>query len=152
MYLSDREKRQRRRERALEPTQQELDVLDDMKVLGVEVKSSTILGAGLGVFTTHPLPIHTVLGQYKGEVLNQEEIEKSSSKDMSYVMYIGANKYVDATDPTKSNWLRFINSPWKSGQRATARLETNGVIKTIRNIPAGKEILYSYGPYYKYQD
>lgn len=129
----------RAQNRVREPSQDELDALDDMSVLGIEIKDSTIPNAGLGAFATRSLSMHTLLGQYKGEVLTIAEVKERypGRQTGGYLMHIGAGVYHDAINPSKSNWLRFINSTYKTGRTPNARQEANGVIRTTKPVRPG---------------
>jgi hypothetical protein len=96
--------------------------------------------------------MHTVLGQYKGEVLSGAEVAARypDGTSRAYLMNVGGGCWHDGIDPAQSNWLRFINSPHNTGRAPNARLETNGVIKTIQRVLPGQELFFSYGRTYSF--
>jgi hypothetical protein len=123
----------------------------------IKIKDSSIPGAGLGAFVTRDVESGTHLGDYKGEKCKEED-------DGDYVLYVSGytlkgkevEMCLDAQDPEKSNWTRYINSI-KAGDgrvknakffiRSTSRDVAIGV-KTIRMISKGDEILVDYGAEY----
>lgn len=62
--------------------------------LGLQVKRSTIPGAGLGLFATKKLPKGSEVDEYRGKMLNEEQIDNKANTD--YVFRINQNKYIDA--------------------------------------------------------
>jgi|SRR5579872_3565001 len=131
-------------------SQAALNRLDDPLVNGIEIKTSSILKAGLGAYTTYPLPIHTLLGLYRGEVLSSAQVlERYPTGHGDYLMHVRGDVFHDARDPNQSNWLRYINSPYKTGKPPNCRVE-DGVIRTIRHIRSNTELTYAYGRNYKW--
>ena len=120
----------------------------------VEIKKSIIPEAGLGVIATKFIHKGTVLGYYKGEILNKREYEKLDNK--SYVFEIDLKDrtiYIDAQNPKKSNWTRYINGARTKKQRKLINIETfqQGAtiyFETTRDVYPGDELLYSYGRHY----
>ena len=149
---SDISRARRQQRRATQPTQADLDLLDDQSFLGIEIRFSSIPGAGQGAFATRELAMHTVLGQYKGEVLTLTEVAARypDGASRAYLMDVGSGRWHDCIDPAQSNWLRYINSPHNTGRAPNARLEINGVIKTVQRVLPGQELLYSYGRTYSF--
>lgn len=118
---------------------------------GIEVRASSIAGAGLGVFATKLLPRKAVLGRYCGEHLTQQQYDARypDGELGEYVLQVSKNLYVDARDPALSNWPRYINDPrGSSARRANVEFTRSGSVRTLRDILAGEEILVDYGPYY----
>lgn len=120
----------------------------------LEIKKSTIPEAGLGVIATKFIPKKTVLGYYKGVVLNEREYKRL--EDKSYVFEVDLKDrtiYIDAQDPDKSNWTRYINGARTKKERKLINIETfqQGAtiyFEAIRDIYPGDELLYSYGRHY----
>lgn len=118
---------------------------------GIEVRTSSIQGAGLGVFATTLLPRRAVLGRYCGEHLTQQQYDERypDGELGQYVLQISKNLYVDARDAAQSNWPRYINDPrGSSARRANVEFIRDGSVRTLRAILPGEEILVDYGPYY----
>ncbi len=114
-------------------------------------------GFGKGVLATKVLKPKTRLGTYTGEVLTQAEFRARypNPRSAQYVLGVSANKYVDGSDPAKSSWHRYINSPYHrhdaAGKplRANVRFGRGGAMQTTRTVQPGEELLVSYGPGYK---
>ena len=113
----------------------------------VEVRSSPI--DGLGVFARRIIAKGTLLGMYEGEVLSAEEFAKRYPLDDSkYVLDIGGNTFIDAVDPQKSNFSRYINSPRGTRKKPNVSFVDNGKILSLKKIEKDEEILVSYGSTY----
>jgi hypothetical protein len=118
---------------------------------GIEVRASGIAGAGLGVFAKTRLPRKTTLAYYRGEDLSQEQYDARypSGTLAQYVLQLSQDVFVDARDPSLSNWTRYINDPKGSEKRrANVQFTQSGGLRTLRSIAPGEELLVSYGPYY----
>jgi hypothetical protein len=107
------------------------------KTLPSHLRLAEIPGKGLGVITTTPIPIHTVVGDYAGEIMTAEEkdrryleskshlqtpvdkawiksrLDRQQTITGSYVYGIftpsGSYIYSDAEDEDCSLWTRFLN-------------------------------------------
>jgi hypothetical protein len=120
----------------------------------IKIKESTIPGAGMGAFVTRNVESGTHLGNYKGEQCTEGD-------DGDYVLYISGytstGKQVelclDAQDPEKSNWTRYINSV-RAGDGRTKnakfyiRTSKSIGVKTTRFLQKGEELLVDYGAEY----
>lgn len=119
--------------------------------LGVQVKPSKIKGAGLGLFATRKIPANTVIDNYRGQVLDQLEAERRHN--IAYIFKVNKNKYIDAVK-TNSGPARYANDCRSTAFDCNASLAVNprqeNVTLKVKNkpIPAGKEILASYGEGY----
>ena len=62
----------------------------------------------------------------------------------------GVNHFIDAEDKRHSNWLRFLNCARSESEQNLVAFQYRGGIyyRTIRDIPAGKELLVWYGEEY----
>jgi hypothetical protein len=66
-----------------------------------------------------------------------------------YVLKIGPDLYVDAEDPDKSNWARYINAPFVSlGKKPNAVFLDSMMIRATRDIRPDEEIFIDYGSAY----
>lgn len=120
----------------------------DAAAHGIVIRPSTY---GLGAFATRTIPGWTVLGAYGGELLTAAQVDaRYVHTPAAYVMDVGGGWYRDAVDPAQSNWLRYINSPHGSRTAPNCRIECGGIYRTVRAIPAGTELLVSYGRHYKW--
>ena len=133
----------------------------------LEIEESKIPGAGLGVFAReakYSKSSEEELGEYTGEKLTLAAVARR--RDKSYLVQEARNGRtfsVDAIDPDKSGWPRYINSsdgPRSEGATKSLRpnvrfkkkLDSEGFIRaimisTIKGVPSqgGDELLLRYG-------
>lgn len=134
--------------RKREPTEKELALLDDPRLLGLEVRQSSITNGGKGLFTTRKLAMHTLIGRYRGEEITREEaVRRYPDGRWPYVLSVGGGVYVDAADPEKSNHTRYIQSPHGTGKQANCRFES-GCVVTVASVKPNSELFVGYGPNY----
>jgi hypothetical protein len=120
----------------------------------IEMKPSTVPGAGTGVFAKNDIAAKVDLGFYRGEHLSLEEFQKKFSN-------VGLGEYVltldDPTDTNKKfyvdglkkgNWTSRINSPKGTMNKANIVFYGDGRVISKRNIKAGEELFVGYGPKY----
>jgi hypothetical protein len=117
-----------------------------------EVKTSSIKGAGQGLFAKIRLEPEDTIGYYTGEVITEEEFHHPERPFSAYVLWVCSNHIIVGEGP-KANYTRFINhadtpnafltvsSRWKS-----ARFEALSVIEP------GEEIFFDYGEDYWEKD
>ena len=117
-----------------------------------EIKPSVIPRAGLGAFAKEPIGAGEYLGQYRGEVLTKAQYDAKYPGDHKayYVMEI-AGKFVDAVDPAKSSWTRYVNA---SDNPFHPLIENclfapGGKLHASRPIDEGAELYTPYGPEYR---
>ena len=117
-----------------------------------EVKTSTIEGAGQGLFAKALLQPEDTIGYYTGEIITEEEFHHPDRPFSAYVLWVCSSHIIVGEGP-KANYTRFINhsdepnafltvsSRWKS-----ARFEA------LRVIEPGEEIFFDYGDDYWEKD
>ena len=113
-----------------------------------EIRSSTIEGAGMGLFARHTISEGDTIGYYTGEVITEKEFHDPDRPFSAYVMWVTKDHILVGEGP-KANYTRYINhddepnaslvvsSRWK-----TARFQA------LRNIEPGEEIFFDYGEDY----
>ena len=113
-----------------------------------EIRSSTIEGAGMGLFARHAIGEHDTIGYYTGEVITEKEFHDPDRPFSAYVMWVTKDHILVGEGP-KANYTRYINhddepnaflvvsSRWK-----TARFQA------LRDIEPGEEIFFDYGDDY----
>ena len=112
----------------------------------IKIKTSTIPNAGLGAFAKINIPPGVIVGTYEGVRYDTYE---ELPKDSNYILYIDyGDYYMDAKDPTKSNWTRYINDARNSGHVNNVMFTSRGNVKTIKKIKKGEELFVSYGRSY----
>lgn len=127
-------------------------------------------GRGLGVFAVHRLAKSLVLGWYEGERLTLRQLHERYYCDADsvsgspggsagrYVINLGSCSetgrllFLDAEDPARSNWTRFLNhseQPNVSVERATQPTGEPGMrVMVERPVASGEELFFDYGPGY----
>ncbi len=118
------------------------------------VKKSTLPGSGRGLFTKVFIPKGTRVIEYKGEVLTWKEVEKMADDRNGYVFYFNSKYCLDAWKSKKSI-AQFANDA--KGLTRVEGIKNNSeyitekkrcFIETIKDVPAGGEILVGYGAEY----
>lgn len=113
-----------------------------------EVRTSTIEGAGKGLFAKRTIEAEDTIGYYTGEIITEKEFHDPERPFSAYVLWVCRTHVIIGEGP-KANYTRFINhsdepnaflvvsSRWKS-----ARFEA------LRRIEPGEEIFFDYGDDY----
>ena len=113
-----------------------------------EIRTSTIEGAGMGLFARHAIGEKDTIGYYTGEVITEKEFHDPDRPFSAYVMWVTKDHILVGEGP-KANYTRYINhddepnaflvvsSRWK-----TARFQA------LRDIKPGEEIFFDYGEDY----
>ena len=118
----------------------------------LEVKPSTIPGAGNGLFTKVAIEKGTRIVEYKGRITTWKEVEWDS--DNKYIYTINPKHVIDAQRTLKA-LARYANDA--KGLTKVKGLNNNCVyvndglrayIESVKPIPAGAEILVAYGKDY----
>jgi hypothetical protein len=116
----------------------------------VNIKRSTIKGAGKGVFLKCDIQAGTRLGFYRGKCYPPEKGPQFSA----YLLEISFNgkPYVtsDGAPLKHSNWTRFINCPEREKDANVEFVQYGKImyIKAIKNISGGSELFLWYGEEY----
>lgn len=117
------------------------------------VKTSTLPGAGKGLFTKKFIPKGTRIVEYKGRTRSWKEVQQDE-QESPYIYYVKRNFVIDALNDKKA-MARYANDA-RGLQRVkdinnNAEYVEDGVrvfIEAAKDIPAGGEIFVSYGPEY----
>lgn len=118
----------------------------------LEVKESTIPNSGKGLFTKTFIPKGTLVVEYKGRRTTWKEVEDDYKN--GYIYFITTNKVIDAKSYKKALG-RYANDA--KGLSRIKGINNNSVyevegdkvfIKSVKDIPAGSEILVDYGQDY----
>ncbi len=117
------------------------------------VKESTIPGSGKGLFTKIFIPKRTRIIEYKGKITTWKDVDHQEGTN-SYIYFVTKNHVIDGL-PYKNELARYVNDA-----RGITRVKgiTNNCqyveegfkifVESIKNIPAGSEILVAYGKEY----
>lgn len=118
----------------------------------IDVRYSDI--HGLGVFAATAIPKNVTIGRYRGvelSLLTTPGERLDQARRGGYAFQCGKDLLIDG-DPAcmKGNtyWEARINASYKTGKRTNVRFTRTGGVKTVVNIPAGRELLLSYGAEY----
>ncbi|MCX7930334.1 MAG: SET domain-containing protein [Chlorobi bacterium] len=118
-------------------------------VHGVEVRTSTIPGAGNGLFAVRRIPTNTYLFDYDGDRLTLREYTERYAEFGygPYAIELSSSVIVDACR-TDAGIARYICTYHGSGRKPNVQYYTTGArveIWTIRRIEPGEELLADYG-------
>ena len=119
----------------------------------VRVKKSGLPGAGKGLFTKTFIPKGTRIVEYKGEITTWKEVDHEDG-DNGYIYYVKRNHVIDALR-TPKELARYANDARGiarvKGVSNNAEYMEEGIkvyITSVKDIPAGAEILVDYGKEY----
>ena len=116
------------------------------------VKKSTIPGAGKGLFTKVDIPKDSRIVEYKGRITTWKEVEWDSEN--KYIYTINPKHVIDARRTMKA-LARYANDA--KGLTKLKGVNNNCIyvneglkayIESVKDIPAGSEILVAYGKEY----
>ena len=118
----------------------------------LEIKSSTISGAGKGLFTNTAIPKGTRIVEYKGTITTWEKVKDDPTN--GYIYFLKAAYVIDGRDHPKS-LARYANDAKgltsARGKWNNAKFEADGLrvyLVAIKDIEAGEEIFVDYGRKY----
>lgn len=119
----------------------------------LQVKKSTLPGAGKGLFTRTFIPKGSIITEYKGDITTWKKIQDDKGFN-GYVFYINRNHVIDAR-PDRRHLGRYANDAkgvFKIrgvSNNAEYDVRNNKVyIRAIAPINAGDEIFVAYGKEY----
>lgn len=117
------------------------------------VKTSKVPGAGKGLFTLKLIPKGSRIVEYKGKITTWKEVDHKKGNN-GYIYYVNRNYVIDARSHPKA-LARYANDA--RGMKRIRGLGNNAeyvedglkvFIESKKDIPAGSEILVSYGKEY----
>lgn len=118
----------------------------------LQIKKSTLEGAGKGLFTTVDIPKGARIVEYKGEVMTWKEASKDV--DNGYIFFISNQRVINAKD-NEEELGRYANDA--SGLSRVKGITNNAeyviekgkaYIDAMKAIPKGGEIFVSYSKEY----
>nr|XP_008288328.1 PREDICTED: hyphally regulated cell wall protein 3-like [Stegastes partitus] len=111
----------------------------------LNLRPSAVNQSRIGVWATRVIPKGKRFGPFVGEKKKRSQV---TSNVYMWEVYFPARGWmcVDATDPTKGNWLRYVNWARSSEEQNLFPLEINRAIyyKVLRPIGPGEELLVWY--------
>mmetsp|Transcript_95912 Transcript_95912/g.213408 ORF Transcript_95912/g.213408 Transcript_95912/m.213408 type:complete len:322 (+) Transcript_95912:145-1110(+) len=135
----------------------------------IEVKDSSIAGAGKGLFASVPLPVGTIIAPYVGKQLSvaEAQLRRNATEVTEYLWCplqgndnIDDIKGVDAQKPSycvdpkfDTNPARFVNAAAEDAQCKLLNVEMCELgqvmyYRTLKSVAQGEELVTSYGPDY----
>ncbi|CAF1641713.1 unnamed protein product [Adineta ricciae] len=123
----------------------------DTVPIGIKISTSNISHAGLGAFVLKSFPKNTFFGPYTGDRHRSAE-RANQSGYVRLKAYAEGNiyNYIDARNPVRSNWLRYVNCPIRKEDENLIAVQFNGELyyQTKRDVKAGEELFVYYGEEY----
>jgi SET domain-containing protein len=119
----------------------------------LKVKTSQLPNAGMGLYTTKPIPKGTRIVEYKGRRSKWKDVADEDGRN-GYIFYINRNHVINAL-PTKKALARYANDARGfvriKGLLNNADYVVDGLkayIESKTDIAAGEEIFVDYGKDY----
>ena len=123
----------------------------------LKVKTSTIRGAGKGLFATRTLKPNTPLGEYTGRRTKKHPTDGSYTWQVNMYDDNGKFSHLEFIDAKKDDRcvLRYVNGAATAAQRRrinTAMYQYAGRVfyKTLKRVRKGEELIMSYGSLYEF--
>ncbi|MGB3005200.1 MAG: SET domain-containing protein [Chitinophagaceae bacterium] len=119
----------------------------------IEIRDSTLPGAGNGLFAREFIPRGTRIVEYKGKITTWKEVDHDDG-DNGYIYYVKRHHVIDARNQ-KTAMARYANDA--RGISRVKGISNNSTyvevglkvyIESRKDIPAGEEILVEYGKEY----
>ena len=117
------------------------------------IKKSSIPDSGKGLFTKKKIPKGTRIVEYKGKMTTWKDVDHKEGTN-GYIYYINRKNVIDASKNIK-DFGRYANDARglsrTTGIRNNSEYVSEGLkvyIESLREIPAGGEILVAYGKEY----
>lgn len=106
---------------------------------------------GLGLFATELIKKRTIIVEYRGRRITNEEADRLEARGSRYMYELNSRWTVDGA--SRSNVARYANHSCRPnaesdvirGPRARGRKGGMVIIRAIKNIKPGHEITYDYG-------
>ncbi|KAH3720256.1 hypothetical protein DPMN_063153 [Dreissena polymorpha] len=113
----------------------------------LEIKTSKLFGAGLGVFSKVGLQSRIMFGPYRGDTIS----DNHKSEYCWQIYKEGkASHCVDAQNKATSNWMRYVNCAMTEADQNLVAFQYKGGIYycTFKPVSPGEELLVYYGDKY----
>jgi SET domain-containing protein len=118
----------------------------------LEIRESTIPGAGMGLFTKEAIPKGATITEYTGRIRKWKDVENEDNN--YYILYVTRNHVIDC-NRRKSTLARYINDAKGlkkiKGINNNTEFRRQGLrifVEAIKKIPAGSELFVGYGKEY----
>ena len=125
----------------------------------VILKKSKIPGAGIGVYAAKDIAKDSIVGEYKGTFLSDEEYKKLVDADeWHYVMglnecsykYTNGIRFIDGRNGNFTTRMNYAPTEFQNVKFQKVCEKPFVVVVTLRNIKKDEEIYIDYGPDYIY--
>ena len=101
---------------------------------------------GLGLFATKPIKKRTRIAEYKGPLLGVKAAEKAENSSNRYLFEVNSRWTIDGK--SRKNVARYANHSCRPNAESDVLRGHKIIIRAIKKILPGEEILYDYGKDY----
>ena len=112
------------------------------------IRTSTIEGAGRGLFAKHRIEEADTIGYYTGSIIGEKEFYDPARPFSAYVLWVSRNHIIVGEGPL-ANYTRYINhSDTPNAFLVTSTRWKTARFEALRTIKPGEEIFFNYGDDY----
>jgi hypothetical protein len=101
---------------------------------------------GLGLFATDIIPKGTIIAEYRGRRLRNEQADKLADRGNKYLYEINNRWTIDGSN--RRNLARYANHACRPNSESDVTRQRKVIIRAIKKIRPGDEITYDYGEDY----
>lgn len=113
-----------------------------------EIRTSTIEGAGKGLFAKRRIGEEDTIGYYTGKIIGEKEFYDPDRPFSAYVLWVSRNHIIVGEGP-RANYTRYINhSDTPNAFLVTSARWKTARFEALRTIEPGEEIFFNYGDDY----
>ncbi|KAL3862204.1 hypothetical protein ACJMK2_008191 [Sinanodonta woodiana] len=117
----------------------------------IELKASSVASGCVGAWSVWPIGKDTVFGPYVGDIKKGKDLEDINYRyawEVFDLETFGLLHVIDATDPSKGNWMRYVNCAryFEEQNIISVQQENQVYYKAIKNIEPGEELLTWFEP------
>jgi hypothetical protein len=101
---------------------------------------------GLGLFATDIIPKGTIIAEYRGRRMRNEQADKLADRGNKYLYEINNRWTIDGSN--RRNVARYANHSCRPNSESDVTRQRKVIIRAIKKIRPGDEITYDYGEDY----
>ena len=101
---------------------------------------------GLGLFATKPIKKRTIIVEYRGRRVTNEEADRLEARNSRYMYELNSRWTVDGS--SRNNVARYANHSCRPNAESDTIRGRKVILRAIKNIKPGDEITYDYGEDY----